>query len=545
MRVLQTGSVRSRRRRTRPVERRGERVEAARRAEAAALAESMARKEEREIAEAHASAQRQAKSYIDAESRRRALAGPQPVPIGLASDPYEQHQVTEAEMEAFQAQRMANPGGPEDAVKMSSRPREEARRASREIRPYSGERRGYRPELEARRRPQGYRPDEVSGVWAAHHAPAAEPRRPPVRTRISSAVEGFARMTPPYQPQDRMPASSAQMSIARNDAAAAQQRQMDRDLSGEPDVAPAWLYGSGGPAVQRTSLAADTLQYSRERVASRWFALKGVFEPGQDAGREGAPSGKKEMRTAPLAVFSLAGGVGKTSLVATLGRALSSLGEKVLLADTTSHGLLPYYFGASELRPGVVRTFSPPSGSTDAPIHLVSYDVDKAADDKKRQGVVLEELGRSTAGSDRLLLDLNANSGWMVRRLAGMAPTVLVPVAPDMNSVISLQTVERYFQDMVDLEGHALRPHYVLNQFDASLPLHLDVREVLRSQLGDRLLPFVVRRAPAVSEALAEGMTVVDYAPEGLGGRGLQKHRGVVAEHVSLHSAEPSQQPME
>jgi len=39
------------------------------------------------------------------------------------------------------------------------------------------------------------------------------------------------------------------------------------------------------------------------------------------------------------------------------------------------------------------------------------------------------------------------------------------------------------------------------------------VREVLREQLGDRLLPFALRRAPAISEALAEGMTVLDYAP--------------------------------
>jgi len=53
----------------------------------------------------------------------------------------------------------------------------------------------------------------------------------------------------------------------------------------------------------------------------------------------------------------------------------------------------------------------------------------------------------------------------------------------------------------------------VLNQFDATLPLHLDVREVLRQKLGDRLLPIAIRRAPAVSEALAEGMTVIDYAP--------------------------------
>ena len=64
-----------------------------------------------------------------------------------------------------------------------------------------------------------------------------------------------------------------------------------------------------------------------------------------------------------LAVFSLAGGVGKTSLVATLGRALSAGTESVLLVDTTSHGLLPFYFGASELKPGIVRRFSPPSGS--------------------------------------------------------------------------------------------------------------------------------------------------------------------------------------
>jgi cellulose biosynthesis protein BcsQ len=45
------------------------------------------------------------------------------------------------------------------------------------------------------------------------------------------------------------------------------------------------------------------------------------------------------------------------------------------------------------------------------------------------------------------------------------------------------------------------------------MPLHLDVREVLREQLGDRLLPFAMRHAPAISEALAEGMTVMDYAP--------------------------------
>jgi cellulose biosynthesis protein BcsQ len=39
---------------------------------------------------------------------------------------------------------------------------------------------------------------------------------------------------------------------------------------------------------------------------------------------------------------------------------------------------------------------------------------------------------------------------------------------------------------------------------------------VLREQLGDRLLPFALRRATAMSEALAEGMTVMDYAPNSI-----------------------------
>ena len=237
-----------------------------------------------------------------------------------------------------------------------------------------------------------------------------------------------------------------------------------------------------------------------------------MFDPAQEPFGQNPPQRRQEVRTPALAVFSLGGGVGKTSLVATLGRSLSSLGEKVLLADTTSHGLLPYYFGATELRPGVVRTFSPPSGSTDAPIYLVSYDIDHA-----QQGdpsAFAEQLSVSASGTHRILLDLNSTSGWMIRRLNGMVPTVLVPVAPDMNSVISLQGVEKYFAGAADADGRVIQPYYVLNQFDASLPLHLDVREVLRRQLGERLLPTVIRRSPAVSEALAEGMTVVDYASD-------------------------------
>jgi len=63
-----------------------ERVEAAHRTEAAARATVLALREEREIAEARASAQQQAMIYTDSELRRRQLAGPQPhLSLGGAS----------------------------------------------------------------------------------------------------------------------------------------------------------------------------------------------------------------------------------------------------------------------------------------------------------------------------------------------------------------------------------------------------------------------------------------------------------------------------
>jgi cellulose synthase operon protein YhjQ len=356
------------------------------------------------------------------------------------------------------------------------------------------------------------------------------------RTSLNNAYPARRESDASYTPLSRSPSRSATPSAAESmfDSGRYRRGQIDsRNAQDNAPVAtsqrpsqpepsgPAWLYSPqatpkpqppAAPAYVQPSVA-DTLQQSRERVAARWFALKGVFEqPGQE--QQEQPVRQKETRTPSLAVFSLAGGVGKTCLVATLGRALSSMGEKVLLTDTTSHGLLPFYFGASELRTGVVRTFSPPSGSTDAPIYLVSHDIDARQNDDEGQEELVAQIVENSKGTHRILLDLSASTGWIARRMARLSPTILVPVAPDMNSVISLQAVEKFFHGATDADGKPVQPNYVLSQFDASLPLHLDVREVLRRQLGDRLLPFVIRRAPAVSEALAEGMTVVDYAPD-------------------------------
>ncbi len=221
----------------------------------------------------------------------------------------------------------------------------------------------------------------------------------------------------------------------------------------------------------------------------------------------------REVRSPLLAIFSFAGGVSKSGVVATLSRALGVHGERVVLADTTSHGLLPFYFGARELEPGLVRTFPAASGGV-KPLSLVSYDIYEDSEGQQQRDELVEEILRNCDANDRVVLDISSGSHWLLRRIADLHPVVLVPIALDANSIITMQAIERLFNGIVDSDGQPLQPCYLLNQFDVSNALHLEVRESLRRWLRERLLPFSIRRSPAINEALAEGMTVLDYAPD-------------------------------
>jgi cellulose synthase operon protein YhjQ len=259
------------------------------------------------------------------------------------------------------------------------------------------------------------------------------------------------------------------------------------------------------------------LQSRTETVSTRWYALQSAFSPVEIAEEpaqvslEGAPP--------VLSVLSLAGGVGKTCLVATLGRALAALGERVLLADTAAVGLLPFYFGSREFRPGVVRTFSPPASApgsalgseTDAPVQVLNLQAERYPTKGHEHDALLGELLRDGRGTSRILVDVATASREVTSRLLVLRPTVLVPVLPDMSSVASLGLLQVL---LADDDGVPSATVYLLNQFDASVRLHVDVRAALQQQMGDRLLPFVLRRSSAVSEALADGMTVIDYAPD-------------------------------
>jgi cellulose biosynthesis protein BcsQ len=340
-------------------------------------------------------------------------------------------------------------------------------------------------------------------------------------------VPGEPSVTVPVAPLSQPPIAAPvlpQQEVVRGESVVQQRNPWPPADSRESAARPAWLMPvraetpnpTPQPPASQPLISPETLQGSRDRLASRWFALRGVFETGH-APVESAPA-PVAAHAPVMAVFSLAGGVGKTSIVATLGRALSARGERVLLVDTAAYGLLPFFFGARDQRPGLLRTFSPPGIGSDAPIQLVTIDPESLGpepaglDPSGSNGLGGEISRYARGGISRVIVDLATASGATTRRVMRMAPMILVPVIPDMNSVVSVSSIDDFFQHN-SATGGKVQVYYVMNQFDPSLPLHLDIREVLREQLGDRLLPFALRRTPAVSEALAEGMTVMDYAP--------------------------------
>lgn len=449
-----------------------------------------------------AEAQRSAEAAHQAEIAAQRAAQQAEMSAQQAAQRAAEQAAHQAEMAAQQAARQAA----QQAEMAARQAAQQAERAAQQ----AAEQRGWPPA----RVEQPARQEQYSALPAPSPAEPGAPYYAQQARRLQPEYPEFAQPQGyPAQPQAYQPAAGQAGYGPMREEGYAQRSQWVAPEPRENTVRPAWLTAERSEVSSRAVPPPpdDTLQASRDRLISRWFALHGVFD-GSSAPVEAAPA-PSASRAPVMAVFSLAGGVGKTSIVAALGRALSSRGERVLLVDTTAYGLLPFFFGARDQRPGVLRTFSPPSASGDAPIQMVTIDPESLGPEMNGQELLAAEIAKNARGASRVIVDLGTASGATTRRIMRMSPMILVPVTPDMNSVVSVSSIDSFFQHNGNGGGKAALPHYVLNQFDPSLPLHLDIREVLREQLGDRLLPFVLRRTPAVSEALAEGMTVVDYAP--------------------------------
>jgi cellulose biosynthesis protein BcsQ len=204
-----------------------------------------------------------------------------------------------------------------------------------------------------------------------------------------------------------------------------------------------------------------------------------------------------------IGIYSVAGGAGKTTVSANLAKTLCSLGEQLLLVDASGRGLLPFYFGATELRAGtrkfVARGVNAPFIQTLTASILTSEWLDG-------------EVKPVMSGSQRTIFDLGPLCGSLLPTIFNMCTVVLIPLLPDLNSIVTVAAIE----SSLNTQSAGLKPpsvFYVFNRFDEQSINDQQAREFVARQCGNRLLPITLRHDWTLTEALHAGISASDHTP--------------------------------
>lgn len=229
-----------------------------------------------------------------------------------------------------------------------------------------------------------------------------------------------------------------------------------------------------------------------------------------------------------LSVVSAKGGVGKTTLAANLALALSKSRAVVALDLDPQNALRRHLSTAAHDIDGVGRatlegrSWSSSLFPTSIPklVCLPYGELNESDRDAfevhlsgNPQWLAHGLRGSGLVDADIAVIDTPPGPSLYLQQALGVAHFVLVVVHADAASYATLSAmeglIERYCGDREGFLGSA----YVLNNVNMGSALSRDVVRVVRSGLGDRVLPTLVHQDEAVREALAFDQLVMQYAP--------------------------------
>jgi cellulose biosynthesis protein BcsQ len=277
------------------------------------------------------------------------------------------------------------------------------------------------------------------------------------------------------------------------------------------------LYGTRFELPEDTQPAPSVLRHDVEsgssdseepstRMGFRWRAFRTALGEVSAATPSNTVLSSPDLPRGSLSLFSCGGGAGVTTLVATLGRALSLRGERVLLVDGGPESLLPYYFGG-EVEMAGLCSFMPPRGSGEGSISVLARGPDSQDTDAR----FWRSVRASTATSDRLLVEAWNCMSPESRAFLTASTLCIAILVPDLLSLVRLRRLEKTFNELPNSGDRKI--FVLLSRFDETVSLHCEVRQALARHLGDRLLPFTIRHSEQPALAVAEGVTVIDHAP--------------------------------
>jgi len=275
--------------------------------------------------------------------------------------------------------------------------------------------------------------------------------------------------------------------------------------------------GNLGRTPQTPRKPAPSGMQNRSHSAPAWSTLNRLLSRKTDGPERHFIQALAEKVGLPtLFLCSPSGGTGKTTILATLARCLSISGERVFVAENAAASLVPFYFGAQDLRDGALQSFT--AAESDARVDVLGIPASILAAREipldQEQDDVISALHDAAGRSDRMLMDVSPFHTQEILNTESDSHVGLICLVPDLNCVIGVMRLEEALHARREDETGGLEPFYLLSKFDSSLALHRSIQSRLRDELGDRLVPLTIRRSDAIPEALADGKTVIDYCPD-------------------------------
>lgn len=220
------------------------------------------------------------------------------------------------------------------------------------------------------------------------------------------------------------------------------------------------------------------------------------------------------LRPKVIALVSINGGVGRSTLVTALSSGLQRHGESVVALDLDPQNALHHHFGVSASMPGIGRTslehgqWAPLQQLGFAGCQVLTFgDITVEQQENlerwlKNEPLWLAQRLASLGLSERqtVIIDTPAGNNVYFHQALNVADVVLVVVQADAASLGTLDQLDVLLA--THLEGE--RPpavHVVVNQVDESNDFSLDMLEAFKQRLGKA--PLAVHRDMKINEALA------------------------------------------
>jgi len=241
-----------------------------------------------------------------------------------------------------------------------------------------------------------------------------------------------------------------------------------------------------------------------------------------------------------IALFSIKGGTGKTTLSGSLGWLFAEQAYRVLMIDMDVQGHLTQLFRGKPVKGQTKLYYSlvheqPLAETIVSTSHPNLFLIPATEDHFYLNSALLSKPWREWKLKDALyamypfpydlvIIDLGANLTLSTYVALFAAKILITPVLPDLLSYLSLRSLFTFLDKTCKNYKYSFDVIWVLiNKINHHRPLDRENKKALEKFYGRFLMPVEVREDPRFSQANREQVPVTTYAPDSPAARDIRK----------------------